>query len=262
MDLGLKNKRALVAGASSGLGYGCAKALYNEGARVAICSSKKDRIEAAAASLTSDRNEVMPLVCDLTKAQEIESLIKDTRSLFGSIDILVANCGGPPPGTHENLKEKEWQLAWNLTFMSTVRLIQGVIPYMKTNKYGRIILITSMAAKQPVENLLLSNSYRAGLLGYAKTISQELGPFGITVNTVMPGYTKTERLDSLAENIAQRTGKSKDEVYSEWIQIVPVKRLGIPDEFGQFVAYLASQQAGYISGTATAIDGGQIAGIL
>ena len=262
MDLGLKDKRALVAGSSAGLGFACARSLFNEGARVAICSRDKNRIEAAAASLSEDRSRVLPLTCDLTREPEIINLVENTIRSFGGIDIVVANCGGPPPGKHDLITEKEWELAWNMTFMSAVRLVYAVLPGMKENGSGRIILITSVAAKQPVDNLLLSNSYRAGLLGFAKTMSQELGPFGITVNAVLPGYTKTERLESLAENISSQTGKSKADVYNDWIQSVPVGRLGIPEEFGQFVAYLASTQAAYISGTATAVDGGQIAGII
>jgi 3-oxoacyl-[acyl-carrier protein] reductase len=262
MDLGLKDKTALVGGASAGLGFAVARALFEEGARVAMCSRDKTRIDRVAGSLSDDTNRVLPVVCDLTRINEIRSLIAKVQDSFKDIDILVTNCGGPPAGTHDSIAEKEWEHAYNLTFMSAVRLIQGIIPGMKKRKFGRIIILSSISAKQPIDNLLLSNSYRAGLLGYAKTISRELAPQGITVNTVMPGYTRTERLDELAEGISSRTGQSKQEVFDSWIKTIPVGRLGKPEELGRFVAFLASEQAGYLTGTATAIDGGGMAGIL
>ena len=262
MDLGLKDRTALVGGASAGLGFAVARALFEEGARVAICSRDKTRIDQAAESLSNDTGRVLPVVCDLARADEILNLIVKVQDAFKNIDILVTNCGGPPTGTHDSITEKEWEHAYNLTFMSAIRLIQCIVPGMKKRKSGRIIILSSISAKQPIDNLLLSNSYRAGLLGYARTISRELAPHGITVNTVMPGYTSTERLDELAESISSRTGQSKEEVFDNWIKIIPVGRLGKPEELGRFVAFLASEQAGYLTGTATAIDGGGTTGIL
>ncbi|MEE9441089.1 MAG: SDR family oxidoreductase [candidate division Zixibacteria bacterium] len=262
MDFELHDKVALVAGASAGLGFAAAKTLFEEGARLAICSSNQERIDKAAISLSKDTNKVLPIMCDLSKESQIKTLIDRTEAHFGKIDILVTNCGGPPLGTHENLTEKEWELAYNLTFMSTIRLIQSVLPGMKERKFGRIILITSMAAKQPVPNLMLSNSYRAGLLGFAKTLSLEIAENGITVNTVLPGYTATDRLDYFAKEINEQTGKSREEIYNSWQQTVPVKRLGKPEELGALITFLASQQAAYITGTAIAADGGRSAGII
>ncbi len=262
MDLGLKDKHALVAGASAGLGFASAKALFNEGATVAICSSNKVKIEKAAASLSDDRNNVLPLVCDLTQKDQIDTLVKNSTEVLGKIDVVVTNCGGPPLGTHDLLTEKEWELAYNLTFMSTIRLIQAVLPGMKERKFGRIIMITSFSAKQPIENLMLSNTYRAGLLGFAKTLTREVAPLGITVNSVLPGYTQTERLEYFAEEISEKTGQTREEIFSGWQSTIPVDRLGQPDELGAFVAYLASDKAGYITGTSTAIDGGRYVGLL
>ena len=262
MDLGLSDKHALVAGASAGLGFAAARALFDEGAAVAMCSHNKANIDKAAASLSTDKARALPLVCDLTDAGQIDQLAASATKAFGKIDIAVTNCGGPPVGTHDVLTEKEWQLAYNLTFMSTIRLIQAVLPGMKARKFGRIILITSFSAKQPVDNLMLSNAYRAGLLGFAKTLSKEVAPFGITVNSVLPGYTKTERLDYLADELSGKFGQSKDEIYAGWQSTIPLNRLGKPEELGAFIAYLASRQAGYITGTSTAIDGGRLLGLL
>jgi 3-oxoacyl-[acyl-carrier protein] reductase len=262
MNFELNDKVALVAGASSGLGFAAAKILFEEGARLAICSSNQERINNAAASLSDDTKKVLPMLCDLTKEDQIKNLIDKTESHFNKIDILVTNCGGPPLGTHEKLTEKEWELAYNLTFMSTIRLIQNALPGMKDRKFGRIILITSMAAKQPVPNLMLSNSYRAGLLGFAKTLSLEVAEKGITVNTVLPGYTATERLDYFAKEINEATGQSREEIYNGWQQTIPVKRLGKPEELGALITFLASCQAAYITGTAIAADGGRSAGII
>lgn len=257
MDFGFTGKVALVTGASSGLGLAAAKSFYSEGARVAFCSRDKKRITDAATSLSDRPDEVLPVVCDMTEPGEIDRLIKTVNDTFGRIDIVLTNCGGPPIGQHDTVGEDEWKLGYDLTFMSAIRLIERVIPGMKKRKFGRIILSTSISAKQPIDNLLLSNTYRAGLLGYAKTISRELAPYGITVNSVLPGYTKTERLDYLADGLAEQTGRSKEEIFGEWEAKIPVGRIGRPEEYGAVVAFLASEQAAFVTGTATPIDGGQ-----
>jgi len=261
MNLGLTDKVALVTGASAGLGFAAARALFDEGARVAICSRDKTRITAAAARLIDDANRVLPLVCDLTDPRQIDQMIASMESTFGRADILVANCGGPPLGRLASVTEQQWELGYHLTFMSTIRLVQKISPGMKDRGFGRIVLITSLSARQPIDNLLLSNSYRAGLLGFAKSISSELAPFGITVNTVMPGYTRTERLEYLAAGISAQAGSSPDDVFAGWINSVPAGRLGMPEELAALIAFLASEPAGYITGTATAVDGGRTQGL-
>jgi len=262
MDLALDNKIALVAGASSGLGFGIARVLFDEGATLAICSRDQKRISEAAKKISPDGDRIFPVACDLSQKNEIDGLLKRVTDKFDRIDILVTNCGGPPTGRHDTIGEAELELGYDLTFMSAIRLIQGVVPGMKERAFGRIILSTSLSAKQPINNLLLSNTYRAGLLGYAKTISKELGPYGITVNSVLPGFTKTERLEYLAADISEKTGQSREEVFAGWEKAIPVGRLGTPDELGALVAFLASEQAAFITGTATAVDGGQNSGLL
>lgn len=262
MDLGLKGKTALVTGSSAGLGLAAARALAGEGARVAICSRDHQRIDVAAKSLSSQPGMVFPTVCDLEKAEDIKRMLEKVSATLGPLDILVTNCGGPPTGTHESTDEDKWEIGYGRTFMSTIRLIQGVIPEMKARHFGRIILITSISAKQPIDNLLLSNAYRAGLLGYAKSISRELAPFGITVNSVLPGYTLTERLQFLANDLASKSGRLPDAIIGEWVQTVPTGRLGRPEELAALIAFLSSTQAGYITGTATAVDGGRTQGIV
>ncbi len=262
MDLGLTDKIALVTGSSAGLGFACAEALFHEGARVAICSRDEVRIANAAKKLSGDKSRVLPLACDLSEADQIASMMTTVKAAFGRIDVLVTNNGGPPMGRHDTVDEEKWRLGYDKTFMSTIRLIQQAVNNMKQQGFGRIILLTSAAAKQPIDNLLLSNSYRAGLLGYAKTISIELARFGITVNTVMPGHTATERLNDLAAGISKETGQSISDIYKGWEQAIPAQRLGKPEELGAFVAFLASAQAAYITGTATALDGGRYAGII
>jgi len=182
-------------------------------------------------------------------------------AVWGRIDVLVANCGGPPVGCHDSVSEGDWEIGYNRTFMSTVRLIERVTAGMKERHFGRIVIISSISAKQPIDNLLLSNSYRAGLLGYAKSVSREVASFGITINTVMPGYTGTERLEYLASDISAKTGRTRDQIFAEWESMVPAGRLGRPEELAALIAFLASEQAAYISGTAIAVDGGRTAGI-
>jgi 3-oxoacyl-[acyl-carrier protein] reductase len=262
MDLGLKGKAALVAGASSGLGLAAARALFAEGVRVAMCSRNEERITKAAWSISKKEDQVLPVVCDLTRPTDIDNFVKVATDAFDTIDIVLTNAGGPPLGQHDTVDPEMWTMGYNLTFMSAIRLIERVVPGMKKHKFGRIILSTSLSAKQPIDNLLLSNTYRSGLLGYAKTISRELAPHGITVNTVMPGYTKTERLNYLAAGLAEKTGRSADDIFAEWENKIPVGRLGKPEEYGSLVAFLASERAGFMTGGAFAVDGGQAAGIL
>lgn len=259
MDLNIKNKIALVTASSKGIGRATAEALISEGCRVAICSSNKENLDRAATEIAAIYGyEPLSILCDLNKAEDLENTIRAVEETFGSIDILVNNCGGPPPGFFEDLSEEQWDFAYRQVLLSAVRLTRMVLPKMKEKKWGRIINITSLSVKQPVENLLLSNTFRTGLTAFAKTISSRYGEFNITVNTIAPGYTLTARLYELAVEEAKRTGKSHEEVLASMAAKVPLQRLGRSEEIADAVLFLASERAGYITGALLPIDGGVI----
>jgi len=261
MDLELSDKITLVTGASAGLGYACAHVLASEGARVVICSRDGERIEAAAGRIASETGgSAIPVVCDLTEGEAIREMVKGIFDQFGRLDILVSNAGGPPAGDFADLTPELWEDAYNLTFQSTLRLCRAALPIMEKQDSGVILVITSIAAKQPIAGLVTSNAMRAGLNGLIKSIADEYGPKGIRANTIAPGYTRTERLEELAEGISEREEISKDTVLSRWTADIPLGRLGHPDEIGAAVAFLASQRAAYITGQHLAVDGGVIRG--
>lgn len=262
MDLGLTGRVAFVAGASSGLGQAVALRLAREGCRVALCSRSRERIEAAAAAIVSEdgaeEGELLPLVCDVTDEGQVKSAIQETTERWGGLNILVTNAGGPPSGAATDFAPEDWQKAIELNLMSTIYLSTHAIPHLKRAKGpSRIIMVTSVAAKQPVPTLALSNTARAGVQGYAKSLADALGPEGITVNTVLPGHTRTDRLRDLAASINKRTGKSYEEVEAEWAAHTALGRIGEPEEFAAAVAFLASAPAGYITGVALPVDGGR-----
>ncbi len=263
MDLGIQGKNALVTGASSGLGFATARTLAAEGARVVIVSRSKDNIEKAASAIHADSGaDVAPLTADLADTDTIPELVHRAAEAFGPISVLVANAGGPPAGRFENLEADRFDVAYRLTLLSTVELCRGVLPGMKTAGWGRIVAITSTSVKQPIDGLLLSNTFRPGLTGFLKTLSREIGGFGITVNSVAPGYTDTERLAVLVAKTAKDRGISEDQVLVEWAKGTAVGRIGTPEEVAAAVAWLCSRQAGYISGTVLSVDGGRTAGLL
>jgi len=263
MDLAISGKVALVTGASAGLGYACAHALATEGAHLVICSRDTVRIEAAAGRIASDTGaSVTPIVCDLTDVKATMAMVDGVRNQFGHLDILVTNAGGPPAGLFADLTPEQWEKAYNLTFQSTLILCQAALPIMEEQGSGAIVVITSIAAKQPIAGLVTSNSLRAGLNGLIKSIADEYGPKGIRANTIAPGYTRTERLDELAAGIAEREGVSIEDVFSRWEKLSPLRRLGLPDEIGAAVAFLASERASFITGQHLAVDGGAIRGTM
>jgi len=257
MDLQLKNKVALVCAASEGLGKASALELAREGARVAICSRNKEK-------LTSTQKEIMDKTgseieifeADLTIHEDIRQLQKDVKNNLGDIEILVNNVGGPPPGSFEKHTDEDWQKAINLTMMSALRMSHLVLPDMKEKKWGRIINISSVSVKTPVSNLFLSNSIRLGVLGWAKALSDEVGKDGITVNTVCPGSTRTNRITSIYSETAKQTGQNLEEIEEASAQIIPMKRIGEPEELAALIAFLASERASYITGVAIQVDGG------
>jgi len=254
MDLGLKNKTAFVAASSQGLGKAVATELALEGAKVIINGRKKETLEQTKTEIENKcKIEVIAIVGDLSIAEERDNVIQQALKHYSTIDILVTNTGGPPSGKFENFVLKDWDNAYQNLLASTVGLINGFLPGMKKQNWGRIISITSMAVKQPVNNLILSNSIRASVVGLIKTLSNEVGLNNITVNNVMPGYTETERLTKLIANNAAFTNAKSE---------VPMGRFGKPEEFAAAIAFLASERASYITGQSIAIDGGWIKSLL
>jgi 3-oxoacyl-[acyl-carrier protein] reductase len=256
MDLGLKNKTAIVCAASQGLGFAVADELAAEGANLVICSRRPEAIEAAAESIRKHGTEVIAIAADVTKADDLKRLTDTAADRFGRIDILVTNSGGPPAGQFDALDRNAWENAVGLLLHSVVDLTRLVLPGMKAQKWGRILNITSIASKQPVDNLMLSNSLRAGLTGFAKTLANEVAVDGVTVNNILPGYTRTERLIELFDFIAEKEGISTDEVIARWESEIPMRRLGEPREFAALAAFLVSERASYITGSSIAVDGG------
>lgn len=262
MDFGIDGKTALVAASSKGLGRAVAVELAAEGARVILCARGAEALEATRAALADSGAEVTAVVADLTDPQQLEHVIEVGVRAFGPVDILITNTGGPPPGPFESHTPETWTQAVRQNLDAVLNLTRSVLPGMKERRWGRIITITSLAVKQPVDGLILSNSVRAAVTGFAKSLSNEVAPFGITVNNVMPGYTRTERLDHLAADIAERSGGSIDDAFAVWEREIPLGRVGDPRELGALVAFLASERASYITGTSIAVDGGAIKALL
>jgi 3-oxoacyl-[acyl-carrier protein] reductase len=259
MELNLKGKTVLVTAASMGIGRATAELFIKEGCKVAICSrSKENLIKTAEEIKVLYSIEPLWIVCDINKLADIENTVQTVKENFGEIDILVNNCGGPIPGFFENLTDENWEDAFEQILMSTVRFTRLVLPGMKSKNWGRIINITSLSVKQPVDNLILSNSLRSAVTGLAKTLSNQVGKYNITVNNVAPGYTLTSRLYELAVSKAKLSGDSHEHVLASMANEVPMKRLARPDEVGSLVVYLASEQAGFITGSTIAVDGGVI----
>jgi 3-oxoacyl-[acyl-carrier protein] reductase len=259
MDLGIQNKVALVTASSKGLGRACAEALAREGVKVAICARHGELLKATADALaTTTQAEILAIPADVSNARDVEDIVKETVRYFGGLHILVTNAGGPPPGYFQEFDDRQWLEAFNLTLMSAVRLIREAIPYMQKERWGRIINITSLSVKEPLDNLIFSNSMRAAVHGVAKTLASQLAQYGITVNNVMPGYIHTDRIEQLAQYTASQTGKSVEEVLQESARPIPLGRIGKPSEFGAVVAFLASEQASYITGVSLPVDGGRL----
>lgn len=263
MDLGLRDKVALVAASSQGLGRAVAEELAAEGTSLVLCARDAQTLDQTAAAIAErSKVRVLAVPADVTVTDDIKRLVDAGIERFGRIDILVTNAGGPPAGRFDQLTREQWEQAIQLTLLSAVELTRLVLPGMKERCWGRILNITSIAVKQPVENLLLSNSLRAGLTGFARTLANEVAADGITVNNVLPGYTRTERLDELANMIAEKQGISPDDFRGRWEKEIPMGRLGEPREFAALVAFLASERASYITGTSIQVDGGWIKSLL
>ncbi|HKV86574.1 MAG TPA: SDR family oxidoreductase [Candidatus Dormibacteraeota bacterium] len=253
MDLGLKERRALVTAASRGLGRACAEALIAEGARVFISSSDAARIEATAAEIGAHGWRA----ADVSSQTDIEELVERAVEKLGGLDILIVNAGGPPPGTFQTTPVESWEPAFRLTLMSAVRLVSGALPQLKQSGQGRILFITSISVRQPLPNIALSNALRAAVTGLAKTISRELAPDRITVNCVAPDAILTDRIRKLAS----AAGEDVDQQLERNAKSLPMKRYGDPAEFAAACAFLCSKQAAYISGQTLGIDGASLVGV-
>jgi 3-oxoacyl-[acyl-carrier protein] reductase len=263
MDFGLKDRVAAVAASSQGLGFAAAHALAAEGAKIGICSRSADNIEKAATRLRDDTGaDVFTRVVDLSDRRQATGFVDAVAKHFGALDVLVTNAGGPPPGGFAQAGFDELERAFHLTMESTIAMIQAAVPRMQSRNWGRIINILSITVKQPETNLLMSNTMRAGLVGYTKSVSLELAKDNVLINNVAPGYTRTERLNELAENLAGKEKMSVDEVYARWESKIPMARLGRPEELGAVIAFLASERASYVTGTTLQVDGGFVQGLL
>jgi 3-oxoacyl-[acyl-carrier protein] reductase len=263
MDLGLKGKVALVAGGSMGLGRAVALDLSREGAKIAIGALDDPHLNGAAELIRRETGgDVLAVPADVSDAEQAKAAVRKTIAHFGTLDILVNNAGGPPSADFLDIDEKLWEKGFRLNLLSTILMTREAVPVMKAKRWGRIINMTSISVKQPIDGLILSNTVRSGVIGLAKTLSTELAPFNVTVNSVCPGYTMTDRVRKLAKVIAEKEGVTEEAVYGRWEAEIPMKRLGTPEEFASLVAFLASERSGYITGAAIQIDGGWYKGAM
>jgi len=272
MDLGLRGRTAFVAASSRGLGRAIALELAREGASIFLCARNGDALHAAAVAIADETKEaraatrasVSTAATDLSTLEGIRYAIDSALERLGRIDILVTNAGGPPAGPFESHDWDAWQRAVDLTLRSAVELTRRAIPGMRERKWGRVINVTSIAVKQPVDNLILSNAVRSAVTGFARTLANEVATDGITVNNILPGYTRTERVEELADATAARegNGRSRGDILARFESQIPMRRLGEPPEFAALAAFLASERASYITGQSIAVDGGWIRSLL
>ena len=263
MEFGLKGKRALVTASSQGIGRACALELAREGADVVICARGTEALAATRDAIANETGrKIVAVTADLSFGAEIEELIERTRAELGGLDVLVTNAGGPPSGQFMDFDDEVWMKAVSLNLMSVVRLNRAAIPMMREARGGSIVNLTSISVKEPIKGLVLSNSIRAGVVGLSKTLANELGPDGIRVNVVCPGYTATDRMTELMTARAEREGKSYDDIAAAFYDSVPLGTFGEPADIARMVAFLASDAAGYVTGVTVQVDGGAVRGLL
>jgi 3-oxoacyl-[acyl-carrier protein] reductase len=262
METGLKERVAIVAASSQGIGRATAEAFAAEGCRVALCARKAQSLESAAEKIRKDSGaEVFAQAFDVTDAAAVRDFVATVAAKFGGVDICVTNAGGPPAKGFLDASIEEWQKAVEANFLSTVYFAREVIPHMQRKRWGRIITITSISTRQPVPDLVLSNAVRAAVVGLVKSLSNEFGKDGILVNNVAPGYTATERLNQLASARSAAQGKNQDEIFAAWASDTAVKRVGQPREIADAIVWLASERASYITGQTILVDGGAYKGL-
>ena len=262
MDLGLKDRVAIVAASSQGLGKAVAMGLAREGAKLALCARTEHTLAAAAAEIHHATGaDVITRKLDVTKHSQVRRFVAEVVQEFGRVDICVANAGGPPTKSFAETTVADWEQATELNLMSTVFLAKETLPLMQRQRWGRFIAITSMTVKQPVEGLILSNSVRSAVSGLIKTLANEYGRDNILVNNVCPGYTGTARLIELAEKVAEKQNVTPKEVEERWASQTPLGRIGTPEEFANVVVFLASERASYVTGVSVAVDGGIVKGL-
>ncbi len=263
MDLGLKDKVAVIAGGSMGLGKAVALELSREGAKIAIGALDDPELPKAAEEIKKETlGEVIAIPVDVTIPEQAKNFVRKAIEHYGTIDILVNNAGGPPAATFLDIDDDLWVFGFKLNLMSTILMTREAVPVMKEKRWGRIINMTSVAVKQPIDGLILSNTMRSGVVGMAKTLSNELAPYNVTVNNVCPGYTMTDRVKKLAEVTAEKEGTTPEEIIKRWESTIPMGRLGTPQEFANLVTFLASERSSYITGASIQIDGGYYKGIM
>jgi len=262
MDLGLKDRVALVAASSQGLGKAVALGLAREGAKLALCARTEATLRTAADEIRAETGaDIFTRALDVTRHDDVRRFVADTHARFGRLDICVANAGGPPSKSFAETTVDEWLAAANLNLMSTVFFAKEALPLMQQRRWGRFIAVTSVSVKQPIDGLILSNSIRAGVSGLVKTLANEYGPHNVLVNSVCPGYTATSRLLELGSRLAQRDGVTTQEIEERWAAQTPLHRIGQPDEFANVVVFLASERASYVTGVAIQVDGGLVKGL-
>jgi 3-oxoacyl-[acyl-carrier protein] reductase len=262
MDLGLAGKVALVAAASKGIGRACARGLAAEGARVVVCARSRDELKRTADAIRKETSaEVLALPTDVRKAEEVTALVARTVEAFGSLDVLVTNAGGPAPGLFDEMSDDDFQAAFELNLLSTVRLIRAALPHMRRRGWGRIVNIQSTSIKQPIDGLLLSNAIRPGVAGLSRSLVNEVSRQGITINTVCPGRILTDRSRTFLESRARAAGVPFDDFVKQDTASIPAGRIGQPEEVASLVVFLASERAAYVTGVSVPVDGGLCRGL-